>query len=197
MIWLMILLLLLSLPQNSLVKQNLDTYRYLKLSVNLSTELIWSVTQKVEKRLAKRVVSVRFWSIPYIFLLSCNLRASKYKLVYVGAVLFNLQTNSQFSARSLTYTTAMSYLLMFLFKAMAGNVIPAIIVQGGGFALNVDRTIYKETTERAANVGYDVLMVSVIDKYITFSYETRSIKITNHSLSIRGCLQERKIKYCL
>lgn len=52
---------------------------------------------------------------------------------------------------------------------MAGNIIPAIIVQGGGFAVNAaDRTIYKETTEYAANVGYDVLAVSVIDKYITF-----------------------------
>ena len=48
---------------------------------------------------------------------------------------------------------------------MNGNVIPAIIVQGGGFAINADRKIYKETTEKAADVGYDVLVVSVIDKY--------------------------------
>ena len=51
---------------------------------------------------------------------------------------------------------------------MAGNVIPAIIVQGGGLAINTDCEIYKKVTEHAANVGYDVLVVSVIDKYITF-----------------------------
>ena len=58
---------------------------------------------------------------------------------------------------------------------MAGNVIPAIIVQSGGLAVNADCEIYKKVTEHAANVGYDVLVVSVIDKYITFSYKTWSI----------------------
>ena len=42
------------------------------------------------------------------------------------------------------------------------EVPPAIIVQGGGFAVDDDRKIYKDATEHAANVGYYVLMVSVI-----------------------------------
>lgn len=41
------------------------------------------------------------------------------------------------------------------------EVSPAIIVQGGWFAINSNPDIYKEVTERAARVGYDVLMVSV------------------------------------
>ena len=35
---------------------------------------------------------------------------------------------------------------------------------GGWFALNTNPDIYKEVTERAARVGYDALMVSVVDK---------------------------------
>ena len=44
------------------------------------------------------------------------------------------------------------------------DISPAIIVQGGWFALNTNPDIYKEVTERAARVGYDALMVSVVDK---------------------------------
>ena len=46
--------------------------------------------------------------------------------------------------------------------------VPAIIVQGGGFAPNDDRDIYKEVTKNAADEGYNVLKVSVIDKYLSF-----------------------------
>lgn len=46
---------------------------------------------------------------------------------------------------------------------MDGDFVPAIIVQGGGFALEADRNIYKSVTEHAANVGYYALDVSVLD----------------------------------
>ena len=42
------------------------------------------------------------------------------------------------------------------------QVTPAIIVQGGGFAVEGDCNIYKEATEYAANVGHNVLKVSLI-----------------------------------
>ena len=44
------------------------------------------------------------------------------------------------------------------FRAM---VVPAIIVQGGGSGIIANPDTYEKETKRAANVGYDVLMVSV------------------------------------
>ena len=43
---------------------------------------------------------------------------------------------------------------------------PAIIVQGGGFLESASCDKYRHVTETAANVGYDILMVSVINIYM-------------------------------
>ena len=48
------------------------------------------------------------------------------------------------------------------FMDIHDNFNPAIIVQGGWFAMDANPDAYRAVTERAAKVGYDILMVSVI-----------------------------------
>ena len=50
-------------------------------------------------------------------------------------------------------------------------ISPAIIVQGGGFAVNDDRNIYQEVTENAAKEGYDILRVSVTEENVSLHYK--------------------------
>ena len=47
--------------------------------------------------------------------------------------------------------------MIFLFKE--APVRPAIIVLGSGFEVILDEQLYKRETERAANEGFDKLMV--------------------------------------
>ena len=42
------------------------------------------------------------------------------------------------------------------------NAIPAIIVQGGWFAMNANPDVYRQVSERAASEGHNVLTVSLI-----------------------------------
>ena len=49
----------------------------------------------------------------------------------------------------------------FFVEVMAVCVSPGIIVQGGGFLESASCDKYRQVTERAATVGYDILMVSV------------------------------------
>ena len=42
------------------------------------------------------------------------------------------------------------------------NAIPAIIVQGGWFAMKANPDVYRKVSEKAASEGYNVLTVSLI-----------------------------------
>ena len=54
----------------------------------------------------------------------------------------------------------------------ANLISPAIIVQGGGFAVNDDRNIYQEVTKIAAKERYDILRVSVAEENVSLHYYT-------------------------
>ena len=62
-------------------------------------------------------------------------------------------------------------LLQITFIWFISLVTPAIIVLGSGFEIIIDEREYKEETEKAANEGYDELMViySVINLLINRS----------------------------